>query len=126
MRSRWPAELRQPLFVAGAGLYVVLQGNRRLVQVPLPSLLNSYLADVLALPLLLTLALWYMRRVYFRKPGFVLPGSWVFSTWLAVVVGFELLLPIWRPTATPDPWDAAAYAVGGLVFWRWMNRPAHA
>ena len=121
---RWPAELRHPLFLVGTGLYLLLQFNRRLLHWPFPSLLNSYLGDVLALPLLLTLALWAMRRVSFRNPSFVLPGTWIFSTWLAMAVGFELLLPAWRPTATPDPLDAVAYASGALIFWRWMNRPA--
>jgi hypothetical protein len=89
-----------------------------------PPILTFYLADVLALPLLLTVALWFMRRVYFRRPAFVLPLSWVISAWLAASGCFEGILPLFRPTTTADPLDVVAYAVGGVVFWRWLNQPA--
>ena len=121
----WPPELRHPLFLALAALYVFSFCNRRWQVVALPALVDFHLADVLALPLLLTLGLSVMRRLYFRQPTFVLPAPWIFSTWLVVSLWFELLLPHLRPgTATADGLDVGAYAVGGLVFWRWLNRPA--
>ncbi|UOQ64536.1 hypothetical protein [Hymenobacter volaticus] len=89
-----------------------------------PTLLASYLADVLTLPLELTLLRWIMRRFYFRTPVFVLPLSWVVATWLTISIWFEGILPYFSRTATGDPFDVAAYAVGGLLFWRWLNQPA--
>jgi hypothetical protein len=91
---------------------------------PLPTLLRSYLADVLTLPLELTLALYCMRRWYFRNPRFVLPASWIFSSWVVMAIWFEGILPMHDARATADPFDVVAYALGGLIFWRWMNRPA--
>lgn len=121
----WPTELRHPLFLAGAGLYLFSLLNRHWPVRALPATLNSHLADVLALPLLLSLTLSMMRRLYFRQPAFVLPGSWVVGTWLSVSLVFELLLPLLRPrTYTADWLDVVAYGLGGLVFWRWLNRPA--
>lgn len=123
---RWP-ELQHPLVWLFALGYGLLYFNRHWAHRPLPPLVSSYLADVLALPLLLTLALAFMRHVYFRQPGFVLPAAWVISTWAAVSVWFELLLPWWRPgTATADPFDALAYAAGGFLFGHFLNRPAGA
>ena len=124
---RWPAELRHPLFLVGAVLYLVSAAHKRhwLGPWPLwPPAFTSYLADTLTLPLELTLLLWLMRRYYFRNPAFVLPVSWIFSTWLVMAVWFEGLLPRFDARATADPLDGVAYAVGGLVFWRWLNRPA--
>ncbi|UOG73016.1 hypothetical protein MTX78_12865 [Hymenobacter tibetensis] len=121
---KWPLEFRHPLFVAMAGLYALFFYNRRWGHWELPAVLNAHLADVLALPLLLTVALWFMRRLYFRQPAFVLPFSWVASTWLLLAVCFEGVLPLLKPAATADPLDVVAYAVGGLVFWRWLNHPA--
>ncbi|SHK68933.1 hypothetical protein SAMN02746009_01370 [Hymenobacter psychrotolerans DSM 18569] len=124
---RWPAELRHPLFLVGAGLYVLSVAHKRQWLGPWPfwpPLLTSYLADLLTLPLELTLLLWLMRRFYFRNPAFVLPTSWIFSTWLVMAVWFEGLLPRFDARATADPLDVVAYAVGGFLFWRWQNRPA--
>ncbi|AII53542.1 hypothetical protein [Hymenobacter sp. APR13] len=121
----WPPELRHPLFMALAVLYLLARLARHGRTWALPAALNSHLADVLALPLLLTVALSLMRRLYFRQPAFVLPGSWVVSTWLSVALVFELLLPRLRPrTYTADWLDVVAYGLGGLIFWRWLNRPA--
>ena len=122
----WPRELRHPLFLVGAGLYLLATLHKRGVG-PLsywPPLLAFYLADVLALPLELTLLRWLMRRFYFQRPDFVLPFPWVVGTWLTFSLWFEGLLPYFSTTATADPLDVVAYAVGGLIFWRWLNRPA--
>ncbi|TGD79396.1 hypothetical protein [Hymenobacter wooponensis] len=125
---KWPRELRHPIFLLGAGVYLVLAaykyGGPVSAQWPvLPSLIRAHLGDALALPLQLTLMLYAMRRWYFRRPGFVLPTSWIFSFWLVTSVWFEGILPHYDARATADLLDVVAYAVGGLVFWRWMNRP---
>ncbi|MDF7811882.1 hypothetical protein [Hymenobacter sp. YC55] len=123
---RGPYELRQPLFLLGAVLYFLAILHKRGVG-PLPywpPVLGSYLADVLTLPLELTLLRWIMRRFYFQTPVFVLPTSWVVATWLTISVWFEGILPYFSRTATGDPLDVVAYAVGGLIFWRWLNQPA--
>jgi hypothetical protein len=36
---------------------------------------------------------------------------------------FEGILPHYDARATADPLDVVAYAVGGLIFWRYMNYP---
>lgn len=125
---KWPRELRHPIFLLGTGLYVLAAaykyGGAVSASWPAPpALLRHHLADALALPLELTLMLSGMRRWYFRNPAFVLPTSWIISFWLVTSVWFEGILPRYDARATADPLDVVAYAVGGLVFWRWMNRP---
>lgn len=125
---RLPAELRQPLFWAGVGLYLLALTQKRggpLLHLSWwPTALNGQLTDVLTLPLELTLMLWWMRQHYFRQPRFVLPTSWIFSAWLFTSVWFEGIWPRFSSSVTADWLDVVAYALGGLVFWRWMNRPA--
>ncbi|QJX48860.1 hypothetical protein HMJ29_18875 [Hymenobacter taeanensis] len=126
---KWPRELRHPIFLVGTGLYIVVAmykyGGPVAAQWPvLPRLLRAYLGDALALPLELTLMLYAMRHWYFRRPEFVLPTSWIFSFWLVTSVWFEGILPHYDARATADPLDVVAYALGGLIFWRWMNQPA--
>jgi hypothetical protein len=120
-----PRELRRPLLIAMALSYCAIFINRHWGHWPLPPAINSYVSDLLALPLLLTVVLACMRHLYFRQPAFVLPVSWVLSTWLALSVWFEVVLPRWRPAiATADALDVVAYGIGGLIFWQWLNRPA--
>ncbi|SHJ26006.1 hypothetical protein SAMN02745146_2653 [Hymenobacter daecheongensis DSM 21074] len=116
-------EFRHPLFLILAALYGLSRWHRFAGLALLPAPVNSYLADVACLPLELTVALVLLRRSYFRRPAFVLPVSWIVSAWLLTFGWFELLLPHLRPSATADPLDGLAYAAGGLLFWRWLNRP---
>jgi hypothetical protein len=123
-----PQELRHPLFWSGAALYLLALSQKKggpLLHLSWwPRLLNGQLTDLLTLPLELTLLLWLLRRYYFRQPQFVLPVSWIISCWLFTSVWFEWLWPHYGRGATADWLDVVAYALGGLIFWRWMNCPA--
>jgi hypothetical protein len=117
--------LGRPWLLAAFTLtYALLYVNRHWLHWPLSTLLNSYLADVLALPLVLSAALWLMRHVYFGSAVFTLPLSWIIASWTVFSIWFELLLPHLQPGATGDISDILAYALGGVVFWRWLNKPA--
>jgi hypothetical protein len=117
-----PREFRHPLFLALAALYALVLGAQHWAPGWLPGVLNSYLTDVACLPLELTLALVVLRYGYFRRPAFVLPTAWIGAAWLVTAAWFELLLPRLRPGATADPLDVLAYALGALLFARWLNR----
>jgi hypothetical protein len=94
---------------------------RRWLHWPLPGLLGAYLGDLLCLPLMLSAAL-ALHRALICRTG-TLPGAWVLGAWLAVSVWFEGLLPLCSAQATADPLDVVAYALGGLAFQRWLNKP---
>ncbi|WP_035564084.1 hypothetical protein [Hymenobacter sp. IS2118] len=119
--KRWP-EFRHPLFVGAGLLYLVFQLNRQVLRWPLPAVLTSYLADALAMPIMLSLALAAHRRVVARSRTFVLPDAWLLSAWAYVSVFFEVVLPYFSATAVGDPFDAVAYAVGTLAFRYWLNQ----
>lgn len=119
----WP-EFRQPLFVVAVLLHGLLQLNRRVLHMALPVPLTSYLGDLLALPVLLTLALAAQRRLGPQPATFVFPDTWLLSAWLGISVWFEVQLPQFSPRALADPFDVLAYALGTLAFRRWLNRPA--
>ena len=119
----WP-EFRRPLFVLAALLYSLHLLNRHVLHVPLPSFLTSYLADALALPVMLSLALAGQRRLGNHPPSFVFPNTWLLAAWLFVSVWFEGILPNYSHQAVADPLDIVAYALGTLAFRRWLNQPA--
>ena len=117
----WP-ELRRPLFLGAVGLFGGLQLLRYGCGMPLPVLLTSYLADLLSMPIILTLALYAYRRLVARSCTLVFPDSWLWLAWLYVAVWFELLLPAVSARAVADPFDVVAYALGTLAFRAWLNR----
>ena len=119
--KRWP-EFRHPVFVGAGLLYAAHQLNRFLLHWRVPELLSSYLADAVALPVMLSLALAAHRRLVVRSRAFVLPDAWLLATWAYVSVFFEGLLPYCSATAVADPLDVVAYAAGTVVFRRWLNR----
>lgn len=109
--------------VAGALLYVGLRLGRHGLRQPLPSLVSSYLGDLLCMPLLLSLSLAAHRLLISRRG--TLPITWLVGAWACVSVWFEGLLPLWSARAVADPFDVVAYALGTWAFHHWLNRPAN-
>lgn len=84
--------------------------------------LHTHLDDLLALPIILTVAL-AVERAYFRAPRFILPLRFSLLALLLFSVVFELVLPLFSPKHTADALDVVAYAIGGAVFHKVLNRP---
>jgi hypothetical protein len=112
--------LRHPLFIISVLLFSI---NQLLEQahVFIP-LLFSYLDDLLAMPIVLTLIL-AAERAYFGDNSFVLPWAWVVIAVLAFSVFFELVLPPFFPKHTADWLDVVAYTFGALLFHVTINKP---
>lgn len=112
--------LRDALFLVGCALYAT---NRWLVKPHVHSpFLHDHFNDVLlipcALPVLLALQRWLKLRDHDRPPT---PGE--IALYLGVwSVLFEVIGPHIMPWTVGDPWDALAYAVGGLAAGLWWHR----
>lgn len=104
-------------------LYGLYKAARFFYWFAFPAWVTAYLADLVCLPIILTLTLVVQRRLT-RNLAFTFPDSWLVGAWLYVAVVFELLMPHWSARYVPDPLDVVAYAVGTLAFRRWLNRPA--
>ncbi|PJJ60706.1 magnesium citrate secondary transporter [Hymenobacter chitinivorans] len=119
-----PREFRRPAFWLPLLVYGLYQANARLGHYPLPTLVTAYLSDLLAMPVILTLALVVQRRWVQRRATFCLPDSWLLGAWLYVSVWFELLLPLLSARHVGDWLDVVAYGLGTVVFRQLLNRPA--
>jgi len=111
---------RDPLFLAAAGGYAL---NRLLLKPLFPSpFLHGHFNDLLLLPAGLPLVLWIQRLVGLRNHDDT--PSWAEMGLHLVVwsVICEFAGPHWLHHGTPDVWDVAAYAVGGVVACLWWNR----
>jgi hypothetical protein len=119
---RWP-EFRQPLFVGAIGLYGAYRLSRYAFHLPFPALVTAHLADLLAMPVFLTLALATQRCLGRYPPTWTFPDPWLLAAWAYVALVFEVLLPHFSAHAVGDWRDVIAYALGTLAFRYWLNQP---
>lgn len=112
--------LRHPVFLLCLLLFCA---NQALEQsgIYLEPLL-SYLDDLLAMPVVLTLIL-AAERAYFRNSSFVLPLSYTCAAVLLFSIFFEGIFPLVSVRHTADVWDIAAYAAGAVLFHVIINKP---
>jgi hypothetical protein len=112
--------LRHPIFLVSVLLFLINQALEQAgVFIPL---LFSYLDDLLAMPIVLTIIL-AAERIYFRNNSFVLPLGWVIGAVVAFSIFFELMLPPFFQKHTADWLDVVAYSVGAVVFHFTINKP---
>lgn len=110
---------RDPLCLAACTGYAL---NRWLAPLTLSGgFLRNHFADTLLIPAALPLLLWVHQRLGLRPADARPRGSEIVMHVLVWSVAAELIAPMLFARATGDPWDVAAYAVGGLLaglFWQ--------
>ncbi len=87
-------------------------------------LLPGHFTDLLAVPVIANLGLWFQRIFTYKRSTYVLkPGHVIFIvTYLSFV--FEWLLPKYYPQKFTSDWiDVMLYILGGLFFFWRMNKP---
>jgi len=114
--------LVNPWFVAACIGWAIVFTLRRLGY-PLP-LINGYIDDLFALPVIANLGLWFQRCFIIKTNYYVLAPSHVIFIVIYVALIFEWLLPHLSKSYTADWMDVLLYAVGGLFFYLVMNKPA--
>lgn len=86
--------------------------------------LHGYFTDMLAVPVIANLGLWFQRIFTYKRSTYVLkPGHVIFIvSYLSIV--FEWLLPKHFPLKFTGDWiDVVLYIIGGLFFFWQMNKP---
>ncbi|UOQ71201.1 hypothetical protein [Hymenobacter cellulosilyticus] len=101
-----PRELRNPAFWLPLGLYLLYYANSHFLHWPVPPLIASYFSDLLAMPVILTLALAVQRRWVQRTPAFTLPDSWLLGPCFTCRSGLSWSCPGCRAafSATRSMW----------------------
>ena len=108
-------------FIGGCLIWLVVTILRRSGH-PLP-VINGYIDDLLAVPVIANLGLWFQRVVVIRNDYYVLSSWHVVFIVVYVSVLFELALPYYSKIYTGDWIDVFLYLIGGVFFYRIMNRP---
>ncbi|RDC64979.1 magnesium citrate secondary transporter [Adhaeribacter pallidiroseus] len=115
--------LRNPFFLFSASLFWVTYILEFFKIFTLP-FVHHYLDDLLAMPVILTLAVAVQRQWVYRNPQYVLSKIQVIFAVVYVSVWFEGVLPTFSGKYTRDFWDILAYVLGAWFFYRFVNRPA--
>jgi hypothetical protein len=108
-------------FIAGCITWLITTIFRRLHH-PLPYV-NGYINDAVAIPVIANLGLWFQRVVMVKNNTYVLSAGHVIFIVVYVSFVFEYLLPMFSKTYTGDWIDALLYVIGGLFFYKVMNKP---
>lgn len=110
--------LLQPLFIISAFSYLFLKICQKLgYHFPF---FHDYLADFLCMPVVLSLALAFMRIVK-QSPNYQLNIVQIIFATIFYSLLFEVIFPHFSPNMTSDWLDILAYFLGAFIFWRWMN-----
>lgn len=92
----------------------------RWLDLPRPRWVQHYLDDLLCLPLVLTVTLFVLRYFYgtqLRLSRYQMAFAVIYFS-----LAFEVFFPKFMPRYTSDWLDAALYAVGGFIFYRFLNK----
>jgi hypothetical protein len=114
--------LLNPWFIAGCVIWAIVITTRKLGH-PMPPLINGYVDDLFAVPVIANLSLWYMRKLVIRSDYYVLSAWKVVFIVIYLTLVFEIFLPFISKKYTGDWIDAGSYVVGGFFFYFVMNRP---
>ncbi|UPQ80320.1 hypothetical protein M0M57_05650 [Flavobacterium azooxidireducens] len=101
------------LFVSAISVYLLQQNNYNL-----PKIINNYYNDLVALPIVLSMALWLARKI---KSNPKLQLTFFQCLVMAMLFGwfFEIYLPERNPRYTADVIDFGLYAIGAVLFYGW-------
>src|ERR1700761_2846378 len=89
---------------------------------PLPYV-NGYINDAVAIPVIANLTLCFQRVVVIKNNFYTFLPRYVIFIVVYVSFVFEWLLPGFSKTYTGDWWDVLLYVIGGIFFYKVMNRP---
>ncbi len=83
--------------------------------------IQYYLIDLLAVPIIAQLCLWWMRLIV-HKPNYLLSKWNILMLIISLTMVFEIYLPTKNARYTGDYFDVLMYSIGGLFFLKYMNR----
>lgn len=108
------SSLFQPFFIVSILLYVAVHVVRA-CGFHLPEIVNSYLTDLLCMPIVLTLSSLGVRIIK-RNPSINLSLSMVLSLTLFYALYFEWFLPLRSQNYTVDWIDVCCYFAGSIIY----------
>lgn len=106
--------MKRPIFIGMIMAYAVLLISKKL-ELYFPELINSYLSDLLCIPIVLSVAR-YGIAYWFNDANFQLNKLHIASATLSFIIVFEQILPSINTVYTADIIDGVMYIIGAIIF----------
>ena len=116
--------LLNPWFILGCLVWLTVFVLRKL-HYAIPHYSNSYLTDLFAVPVIATLGLWFMRTAIIKTNLYRLSAGQVLFIVAYLSLVFEVILPHYFSQYTADYMDVLMYVLGGLFFYKKMNKAVY-
>lgn len=111
--------INHPLFITLFSVYLLYYVVKQ-TPLELPLFITNYLADLLSLFIVNTIALWIIRKAK-SLPNYELPWWMVLTSVLLFSFYFEWYLPKMSTTYIADKWDVLCYFLSGIGFFTWRK-----
>jgi hypothetical protein len=79
--------------------------------------ISDYLADLLCLPIVLSIVLFAMRKMRVVPESFELTPAMILAALIYFSIVFEWLLPLWSDRYQSDFLDIVAYSLGAIAYY---------
>ena len=90
----------------------------------LPNFIQFYVLDIIAVPVLANLGLWFWRFILQDNTRLLNFWQLIFIV-LSVSIIFEVVMPTIKPNRySADVFDVVSYVFGAMFFWWVMNKPS--
>lgn len=113
--------LKSPVFIISCVLFALHQLVQKGLDISLP-LIDNYLDNLLAMPIILTFLLVERRILFRRGKGYRLSGLDVVLATVYIIIISEIIFPLLSDEFVTDWVDVIFYALGSLIFWFTINR----
>ncbi len=112
--------LKSPVFIICSVLFLIHQVMQKVLDIHFP-MIDYYLDNLLAMPIILTLLL-VERRILFRRKTYRLSVLEIVMATLLIILVAEIVFPLLSRDFTTDWWDVVFYVLGSLIFYLTINR----
>jgi hypothetical protein len=112
--------VKHPIFIFCCILFIAHQIIQKGFGIHIPWV-HSYLDDLLVMPIILTLILIERRKLFGWGEAFSFSGLETLGLVFSLSLLFEWVFPYFSDKFTFDWWDFLAYALGGWIYFRYLN-----
>jgi hypothetical protein len=113
--------LKSPVFIISCIIFALHQLLQKGLEIPLP-LIDDYLDNLLAMPIILTFLLVERRMLFKKGSDYRLPLLDVVMATLYISMITEVIFPWLSDKFTADWLDLVFYAIGSLIYFLTINR----
>ena len=107
-------------FILSFLLLVIHQITQKLLHIPIPWA-DNYLDCLLCMPFLLGGLLYERQFLFGRGKKYRLANTEIILAVVVFSIIFEGLFPMYSKGFTRDIWDVGCYAIGGWMFYQFIN-----